>query len=76
MSHVYDYATIWSRAERALQECNNLPRRYFHFDSRFREAWVSGMTEKKNHFDGKWTRRGERGDMGARSGAWPGDQLR
>jgi hypothetical protein len=32
--------------------------------------------EKKNHFDGKWTRRGERGDMGARSGAWPGDQLR
>ena len=45
MSHVYDYATIWSRAERALQECNNLPLRYFHFDSRFRAAWVSGMTE-------------------------------
>jgi hypothetical protein len=45
MSHVYDYATIWSRAERALQECNNLPCRYFHSDHRFRAAWVSGMTE-------------------------------
>jgi hypothetical protein len=45
MSHVYDYATIWCRAERALQECNNLPCRYFHSDSRFRAAWVSGMTE-------------------------------
>ena len=45
MSHVYDYATIWNRAERALQECNNLPCRYFHFDSRFRAAWVSGMIE-------------------------------
>jgi hypothetical protein len=30
---------------------------------------------KKNHFNGKWTRRGERGDMGAKSGARPGNQL-
>ncbi len=41
------------------------------------EAWTAdNLRGEKNHFDGKWTRRGERGDMGARSGAWPGDQLR
>ena len=42
LSHVYDYAKIWSRAELALQQCLNLPRRYSHFDPRFRAAWASG----------------------------------
>ena len=45
LSHVYDYAMIWSRAELALQQCLQLPRRYSHFDPRFRASWTSGVSE-------------------------------
>ena len=43
--HVYDYAMIWSRAELALQQCLKLPRRYSHFDPRFRATWTTGVCE-------------------------------
>ena len=44
LSHVYDYAKLWERAELALQQCLKWPRRYAHSDLRFRTAWLSGMT--------------------------------
>ena len=45
MSHVYDFATLWNRAELAVQKHLNLPRRYFHADLRFRRAWLAGTVD-------------------------------
>jgi hypothetical protein len=45
MSHVYDFATLWNRAELAVQQHLNLPRRYFHADLRFRRAWLAGTVD-------------------------------
>ena len=45
MSHVYDFATLWNRAELAVQQHLKLPRRYSHDDLRFRKAWLAGKVD-------------------------------
>ncbi len=41
-SHVFDYVTLWKRAELYLRNSLKLPRRYSHDDIRFRRAWLGG----------------------------------
>ena len=45
-SHVFDYATLWKRAELYLRRVLKLPRRYSHDDVRFRRAWLGGSVDQ------------------------------